>query len=74
MRLAKRCGMRLHECDAHLEYARLALAEGKPDAALPHFQSVFFYPRLAWLLHSATIATSHVTINSDVTIINSSVI
>ena len=39
MRLAKRCGMRLHECDAHLEYARLALAEGNPDAALPHFQS-----------------------------------
>ena len=31
--------MRLHECDAHLEYARLALAEGNPDAALPHFQS-----------------------------------
>ena len=39
MRIAKRCGMRLHECDAHLEYARLALAEGNPDAALPHFQS-----------------------------------
>ncbi|MGI9486365.1 MAG: hypothetical protein ACR2RF_10905 [Geminicoccaceae bacterium] len=39
MRLATRCGMRLHECDAHLEYARLALAEGNPDAALPHFKS-----------------------------------
>lgn len=39
MRLSKRCGMRLHECDAHLEYARLALAEGKPEAAVPHFNS-----------------------------------
>lgn len=39
MRIATRCGMRLFECDAHLEYARLALAEGNPDAALPHFKS-----------------------------------
>ncbi|MGI9418257.1 MAG: TIR domain-containing protein [Geminicoccaceae bacterium] len=39
MRIAKRCGTRLHECDAHLEYARLALAEGNRDAALPHFKS-----------------------------------
>ena len=39
MRIAKRYGMRLFECDAHLEYARLALAESKPDAALPHFYS-----------------------------------
>ena len=39
MRIAIRCGMRLHECDAHLEYTRLALAEDNPDAALPHFQS-----------------------------------
>jgi hypothetical protein len=31
--------MRLFECDAHLEYARLAIAEGKPDSALPHFKS-----------------------------------
>jgi len=38
-RLATRCGMRLHECDAHLEYARLALAEGNTDNALPHFQA-----------------------------------
>lgn len=28
MRLAKRCGLRLFECDAHLEYARLTLKEG----------------------------------------------
>ena len=39
MRLATRCSMHLHECDAHLEYARLALAEDNPDAALAHFQS-----------------------------------
>ena len=39
MRLATRCGMRLHECDAHLEYARLALDEGNPEAAVPHFNS-----------------------------------
>ena len=26
--LATRCGLRLHECDAHLGFARLALAEG----------------------------------------------
>jgi tetratricopeptide (TPR) repeat protein len=36
IRLAKRCGMRLHECDAHLEYARLALAEKKPETAREH--------------------------------------
>jgi hypothetical protein len=36
MRIATRSGMRLHECDAHLELARLALAEGKPDAARAH--------------------------------------
>ncbi len=34
--LATRCSFRLHECDAHLAYARLALAEGTPAAALPH--------------------------------------
>jgi tetratricopeptide (TPR) repeat protein len=36
MRIATRSGMRLHECDAHLELARLALAEGEPDAARDH--------------------------------------
>ncbi len=35
MRIAARSGMRLFECDAHLELARLALAEGTPDAARP---------------------------------------
>ena len=30
------CGFRLHECDAHLGLARLALAEGNPTAALAH--------------------------------------
>ncbi len=39
MRIATRSGMRLHECDAHLEYARLALAEGQPDAAHAHLKS-----------------------------------
>ena len=39
MRIAKRGGMRLYECDTHLEYARLALVERKPDDALPHFKS-----------------------------------
>ncbi len=35
--LATRCGFRLHETDAHLGHARLALAEGStPAAALPH--------------------------------------
>ncbi len=34
--LATRSGFRLHECDAHLAYARLALAEGDPAAARPH--------------------------------------
>ncbi len=39
MRIATRSGMRLHECDAHLEYARLALAEGRPDAARVNLKS-----------------------------------
>lgn len=39
MRIARRSGMRLYECDAHLDYTRLAIAEGKPGAALPHFKS-----------------------------------
>lgn len=37
--IARRGQMRLFECDSHLEYARLALAEENSDAALPHFQS-----------------------------------
>jgi len=32
--LATRCGLRLHEADAHLGHARLALAEGDPTPAL----------------------------------------
>ena len=32
MRIAKRSEMRLFQCDAHLEYARLALAEGDKEA------------------------------------------
>ncbi|MGI9498498.1 MAG: hypothetical protein ACR2P3_00540, partial [Geminicoccaceae bacterium] len=39
MRIATRSGMRLFECDAYLEYARLALAEGRRDDARPHLQS-----------------------------------
>ena len=35
--LATRCGFRLHEADAHLGHARLALAEGNPTAAREHF-------------------------------------
>jgi tetratricopeptide (TPR) repeat protein len=34
--LARRCGFRLHEADAHLGLARLSLAEGTPDAAREH--------------------------------------
>jgi tetratricopeptide (TPR) repeat protein len=34
--LATRCGLRLHEADAHLGYARLSLAEGAPASARPH--------------------------------------
>ncbi len=36
MRIAKRSEMRLFQCDAHLEYARLALAEGDKDQAREH--------------------------------------
>jgi tetratricopeptide (TPR) repeat protein len=36
MRIARRSEMRLFECDAHLEYARLALAEGSPEKAREH--------------------------------------
>jgi hypothetical protein len=39
MRIAERGGMRLHQCDAHLGYARLALAEGKPDDAREPLES-----------------------------------
>jgi hypothetical protein len=34
--LATRCGLRLHEADAHLGLARLSLAEDAPAAALDH--------------------------------------
>jgi tetratricopeptide (TPR) repeat protein len=37
MRIATRSGMRLHECDAHLEYARLELAQRNRETARPHF-------------------------------------
>jgi tetratricopeptide (TPR) repeat protein len=36
MRIARRSEMRLFQCDAHLEYARLALAEGDPEKAREH--------------------------------------
>jgi tetratricopeptide (TPR) repeat protein len=36
MRIAKRSEMRLFQCDAHLEYARLALAEGDTDRGREH--------------------------------------
>jgi hypothetical protein len=36
MRIANRGEMRLHQCDAHLEYARLALAEDDKDQAPEH--------------------------------------
>ena len=36
MRIATRSGMRLHECDAHLEYGRLELAQGNREAARTH--------------------------------------
>ncbi len=39
MRIATRCGLRLFECDAHLEYARLALAEDTQDVAHRHVRS-----------------------------------
>lgn len=39
MRIAERGGMRLHQCDAHLGYARLALAEGRHDDAREHLRS-----------------------------------
>jgi hypothetical protein len=32
-RITRRGEMRLHQCDAHLEYVRLALAEGKRERA-----------------------------------------
>jgi hypothetical protein len=34
--IAQRCGLRLHEADAHLGLARLSLAEGAPDTARDH--------------------------------------
>ena len=36
MRIARRSEMRLFQCDAHLEYARLALALGDRDKARGH--------------------------------------
>jgi tetratricopeptide (TPR) repeat protein len=36
MRIARRSEMRLFQCDAHLEYARLALAEGTFEKAREH--------------------------------------
>jgi tetratricopeptide (TPR) repeat protein len=36
MRIARRGEMRLFQCDAHLEYARLALKEGAPEKAREH--------------------------------------
>jgi phage shock protein A len=36
MRIARRSEMQLFQCDAHLEYARLALAEGDEDQAREH--------------------------------------
>jgi tetratricopeptide (TPR) repeat protein len=36
MRIARRSEMRLFQCDAHLEYARLALAEGDEEKARGH--------------------------------------
>jgi tetratricopeptide (TPR) repeat protein len=36
MRIATRSEMRLFQCDADLEYARLALAEGQPEKAHEH--------------------------------------
>jgi tetratricopeptide (TPR) repeat protein len=36
MRIATRSGMRLRECDAHLELGRLELAQGRREAARPH--------------------------------------
>jgi len=38
MTIATRCGFRLHECDAHLGYARLAVAEGKRVEAREHLE------------------------------------
>ncbi|HRI71046.1 MAG TPA: hypothetical protein PK156_42735, partial [Polyangium sp.] len=38
MTIATRCGFRLHECDAHLGYARLAVAEGNRAKAREHLE------------------------------------
>ena len=38
-RMAERGGMRLHQCDAHLGFARLALAESNPDAGRVHLEA-----------------------------------
>lgn len=36
--IATRGEMRLYECDCHLEYARLHLAQGEKDEARTHFE------------------------------------
>jgi hypothetical protein len=41
MRIARRGEMRLHECDADLEYARLALAEGNRERAREHIAAAW---------------------------------
>ncbi len=38
MDIATRCGFRLHECDAHLGYARLAIVEGNRAEAREHLE------------------------------------
>ena len=40
IRIAKRCEMRLHQCDGHLECARRALAEGNWEKARGHVAEV----------------------------------
>jgi tetratricopeptide (TPR) repeat protein len=40
MRVATRCGMRLFECDAHLELARLELVQSKHEVAFTHLARV----------------------------------
>ena len=39
MQIALRSGLRLHEADAHLGYARLGIAEGDPMAARRHLEN-----------------------------------
>ena len=39
MTIAKRGEMRLYECDCHLEYARLHLAQGEESQAHEYFKT-----------------------------------